>query len=39
MIAADERNNRLERQSLDLEKQNRDLRERIAHLEAASAAR
>jgi hypothetical protein len=39
MIAADERNNRLERQSLDLEKQNRDLRQRIAHLEAASATR
>ncbi len=34
MIAADERNHRLERQSLDLEKQNRELQERIARLEA-----
>ncbi len=37
MIAADERNNRLERQSLDLEKQNRELQERLARLEAGQA--
>ncbi len=37
MIAADERNNRLERQSLDLEKRNRELQERLARLEAGQA--
>jgi FtsZ-binding cell division protein ZapB len=34
MIEAGKRNNRLERENRDLQEQGRELRERIAHLEA-----